>query len=112
MNDSERNGEMNTRSMLAAFVMSASALSALGGNLLSNPGFENEAAGWGDFDRKAWRAAPGEGENGSTAMLYEVKEGHASMYPRYEKASTTIRFFKYGKNSDNMAGSEILSVTR
>ena len=75
--------------------MSASALSASGGNMLSNPGFENEAAGWGDFDRKAWRAAPGEGENGSTAMLYEVKEGHASMYPRQKVKLVPGKSYRY-----------------
>ena len=55
--------------------------SLLSCNLLVNPGFENDAAGWEKYDRSVWRAAPGEGENGSTAMLYELKEGKGGNYP-------------------------------
>ena len=70
---------MNAVLPLSALVFALSpAMLAHGANLLTHPGFENAASGWGNFDKKVWRAAPGEGENGSTAMLYELKDGSAA----------------------------------
>ena len=53
---------MNFKSVCAGILASLCAVSAFGGNLLTNPGFENNASGWGNYDKKVWRAAPGEGE--------------------------------------------------
>lgn len=86
---------MNFRNVCTGLFVSFSAVSAVGGNLLSNPGFENNASGWGNYDKKVWRAAPGEGENGSTAMLYELKEGSASVQPRQKVKLVPGKSYRY-----------------
>ena len=86
---------MDFKSVGAGVLASLCAVSAAGGNLLSNPGFENGASGWGNYDKKAWRAAPGEGENGTTAMLYELKEGSASTQPRQKVKLVPGKSYRY-----------------
>lgn len=87
---------MNAVLPLSALVFALSpAMLAHGANLLSNPGFENAASGWGNFDKKVWRAAPGEGENGSTAMLYELKDGSAAMQPRQKVKLVPGKNYRY-----------------
>ena len=86
---------MKFKSVCAGISTSLCAVSAFGGNLLTNPGFENNASGWGNYDKKVWRAAPGEGENGSTAMLYKLKEGSASVQPRQKVKLVPGKSYRY-----------------
>lgn len=83
------------RGLTATALCLFASLPSLGGNLLVNPGFENDASEWGGYDRRVWRAAPGEGENGSTAMLYELKEGKGSAYPRQKVKLVPGKNYRY-----------------
>ena len=86
---------MNYRKLCAtASVFFVSGL-AFGSNLLVNPGFENGDSGWGQYDKSVWRLAPGEGEGGSTAMLYELEEGHASRLPRQKVRLVPGKNYRY-----------------
>ena len=85
---------MILRSFLSS-VAAVIAVSAFGANLLSNPGFENGDLEWGNYDKKVWRPAPGEGENGSAAMLYELKEGKVSGFPRQRVKLVPGKNYRY-----------------